>query len=199
MIILDRFEEQAIENVIEGSEFREIVLYQLGYAENNFVPGNFVGNSAVEIELDYQLDAGDEELLNDLILEDPDIVSLEKAIRSGNDDLAEELAENIFDNSADEFKLQMEGVVDKKVDFLKQRFNELVNEQEVWLSSSSVSESMTLFELYGERDYDEVSVDIYLGWDFSYFYDKARYVIGLVSDNLNSRGLLDEPVEEDEE
>ena len=198
MIILDRFEEQAIENVIEGSEFREIVLYQLGYAENNFVPGNFVGNSAVEIELDYQLDSRDEDLLNSLILEDPDIVSLEKAIRSGNDDLAEELAENIFDNSADEFKLQMEGVVDKKVEFLKQRFNELVNEQEVYMMGY-VSTTMTLFELYGERDYDEVSVDIYLGWDFSYFYDKARYVIGLVSDNLNSRGLLDEPVEEDEE
>ena len=180
MSILDRFEEQAIENVIEGSEFREIVLYQLGYGDNNFTPGNVVGNSAVEMEFDYQLDAEDEGLLNSLILEDSDIVSLEKAIRSGNDDLAEELAENIFNNSADEFKLQMEGVVDKKVNYLKQRFNELVNEQEVWLSGLE-SESMTLFELYGERDYDEVSVDIYLGWDFSYFYNKANYVIDLVS------------------
>lgn len=198
MSILDRFEEQAIENVIEGSEFREIVLYQLGYGENNFTPGNVVGNSAVEIEFDYQLDAGDEDLFNSLILEDSDIVSLEKAIRSGNDDLAEELAETIFNNSADEFKLQMDGVVDGKVEYLKQRFNELVNEQEVYMMGD-ISTTMTLFELYGERDYDEVSVDIYLGWDFSYFYDKARHVIDLVSDSLSSRRLLDVPVEEDEE
>lgn len=198
MSILDRFEDQAIENVANGSEFRDIVVYQLGHAENNFIPGNVVGNSAFEIELDYQLDSGDEDLLNDLILEDPDIVSLEKAIRSGNDDLTEELAENIFDNAIAEFKVEMGSVIDGKVEYLKQRFNELVNEQEVYMMGQ-VSTVITLFELFGERDYDEVSVDIYLGWDFSYFIDKAKYVVDLVSANLNSRGLLDEPVEEEDE
>ena len=196
MSILDRFEAQAIENVANGSEFRDIVVYQLGHAENNFILGQVIGKSAFEVELDYEISSRDEELVVQLIMEDPEINSLEKAIRSGNDDLAEELAENIFDNSIDEFKLEMADVVDGKVEYLKQRFNDLVNEQEVYMMGQ-VSTTITLFELFGERDYDEVDVDIHLGWDTAYFYDRADYVIDLVRDDLEHRGLLDEPLEEE--
>lgn len=197
MSILDRFEEQAIENVANGSEFREIVLNNFGYSQVNHVPGNVYGNT-FEKEVDYEITSEDEELLIQLILDGPETVALEKAIRSGNDDLADELAEVVFDEAVDEYKLYMEQSVNQKAEYLKQRFNELVNEQDIFLMGYE-SESMTLFDLFGERDYDEVDVEIHLGWDTSYFTDVRTYVIEVVCDSLSSRGLLDEPVEEDEE
>lgn len=197
MSILDRFEAQAVENVANGSDFRNIVVYQLGYSDGNTVPPNITSNKSVEADLAYEFSSRDDEVVSRLIMEDPEINSLEKAIRSGNDDLAEELAENIFDNSINEFKVEMGDVVDGKVEYLKQRFNELVNEQEVYMMGH-VSTTMTLFELFGERDYDEIDVDIYLGWDLAYFYDKANYVIDLVRGSLEKRGLMDEPLEDEE-
>lgn len=195
MSILDKFEAQAIENVANGSEFRDVVVSQLGYGGNTVSP-NITGDKSVEADLVYEVSSNDDEVISRLIMEDPETNSLEKAIRSGNDDLAYELAENIFDNSIDEFKIEMSDVVDKKVEYLKQRFNELVNEQEVYMMGY-VSTSITLFELFDERDYDEVDVDIYIGWDMSYFHDKSRYVIDLVTDSLEKRGLMDEPLDEE--
>lgn len=191
MGILDRFEAQAIENVATGSEFRETIFSLFGYAEVNYATGYNVNSSSVEFEVDYEIGPRDEELLIQLIREDPEVDSLEKAIRSGNEALADELAESIFKSSFEEIKVHLKNKVNQMSSRLEQRFNELVNDQEVYLMGFN-STSMTLFELYGERDYDEVYVRIYQGWDTTYFYDRKGYVIDLISDDLRKKGLLED-------
>lgn len=203
MSYVNNFLYEAVDNVIEGRTVNNKAVDLFGYSQVNSVPGNIVsigGTVEVEIEIDYEL--GSDEDITDLkncILETTDAVAMEKAMKSGNDDLAMDLAEDAFNTGFDDWKELNRSVFNDRVESFKMFILEEINSTEVILSGGHVVESYSIEELILEDIENLVEITAHKGYDTSNVIgNRAQFAFDTVMDSLESRGLLEEPLEDEE-
>lgn len=203
MSYVNDFLYEAVDTVIEGKAVNSKALDLFGYSQVNSVPGNIVSSDGVvvaEIEIDYEV--GSDEDITDLqhcILDTADAVAMEKAMRSGNDDLAMDLAEDAFDTGFDDWKELNRSVFNNKVESFKNFVLEEINSTEVILSGGHVVEIYSIEDLIQEDIENLVVIDVIKGYDTSNTIgDRAQFAFDTVMDSLESRGLLEVPLEDEE-
>lgn len=200
---MDYFVYHAAARVVNGNELRERIIHNFGFADTNNQPGSLSGGKSVlfEKEIDYGLSA-DEDMteLGYCILDTPDAVAMEKAIRTGNDDLAYDLAGNAFEEGFIDWISLNKPRIQQKINQLENYIKDEVANTEVEFSSVGAWETINIAELFNEDADTLIEVNLILGFDTSSIYtDRAQLAFDVVMNSLESRGLLEEPLEETDE